>query len=768
MTAPAAQAAPSLTINQIGGQSRYATAAQASASAFPAGVTRTAVLASGSSTVDALASSFVAGANSAPILLVERDSIPAETRAELTRLGVQRVILAGGTSVISAGVASQLAATFTVDRADGVDRYDTAAKLAALVSATPTTVFVASGPADAASISPVAAAKGWPVLLTAPNSVPAATRQALARYTGARVVVVGGTSAVSAQTATELGSTTRLTGDDRFQTAVNVAQFAIQSGFAANGFGLALGVNGAGGNDLSDALTAGPVLARTQSPLLLSASPSALGSATQGFLTANAGRFTTNAVVFGGPSAVSTGVVSAVATATGTTAPAPAPAPAPTPTPAPADTVAPVLRASTPASNGTNIAAGLSPTATFDEYLSVSGSSATIVRVDAPGTPIPASVSVVGSVITLDPTSDLAPGVQYRVTFSAQDIARNAATPSQFTFTTAAQAPTGVTGLTATPTAATANGASDGQLAVSWTAAAANGAAVDDYTVTLTNGPGGFSLPAPQTVTGTTATFTNLPVGAYTASVVANSTAGNSAAVTASGSIISPAGAPTSLTLGTTTETTQALSWTAPASTGGSAITGYTVNVYAGSSASGTPAQTVPVTGATTATVTGLTSGDTYTYTVVATNGAGPSAASNAVTRVTVSTFSATVTVASDPNGVAGTAEVGETVTIVFSEAIDPATLGSAASGILGGGNTTLTNAVGSTAFGVGEVGTLTGGGVNVTGSLNPGNTIYTLTVTAASAPASLSGDFTLRPELRAADGSIPGPASANTVSGSF
>ena len=460
--------------------------------------------------MDALASSFVAGANSAPILLVERDAVPAETTAELTRLGVQRVILAGGTSVISAAVANQLDASYTVDRADGVDRYDTAAKLAALVSATPSTVFVASGPADAASISPVAAAKGWPVLLTAPNSVPAATKQALARYTGARVVVVGGTSAVSAQTATELGSSTRLTGEDRFQTAVNVAQFAIQSGFAANGFGLALGLNGAGGNDLSDALTAGPVLARTQSPLLLSASPSSLGSATQGFLTTNAGRFTTSAVVFGGPAAVSTGVVSSVATATGTTPPAQTPPPT-TPAPAPVDTTAPVLRASVPAGNATAVAANVSPTATFDEYLNVSGSTASIVRVDAPGTPITASVSVVGSVITLDPSSDLAPGVQYRVTFSAQDISRNAAAPSQFTFTTAAQAPAAVTGVTATPTAATAGNASNGQLAVSWTAATANGAPVSGYTVTLTSGPGGFSLPTPLTVTGTTATFTNLP-----------------------------------------------------------------------------------------------------------------------------------------------------------------------------------------------------------------------------------------------------------------
>jgi PKD repeat protein len=89
------------------------------------------------------------------------------------------------------------------------------------------------------------------------------------------------------------------------------------------------------------------------------------------------------------------------------------------------------------------------------------------------------------------------------------------------------------------------------------------------------------------------------------------------------------------------------LTWTAPASNGGSAITGYRVTPFIGGLA-----QTAIPTGsaATSYTVMGLANGTTYTFTVAATNGVGTGLDSSASTPVTP------VAAPGPPTGVAGVA----------------------------------------------------------------------------------------------------------------
>jgi hypothetical protein len=185
-----------------------------------------------------------------------------------------------------------------------------------------------------------------------------------------------------------------------------------------------------------------------------------------------------------------------------------------------------------------------------------------------------------------------------------------------------------VTGVTAT--------AGDASAAVSWTAPSTGGP-VTVYTITPYIGS---TAQPSSTVTGspapTSATVHSLQGGtAYTFTVQAANPNG-SGPESAPSAPVTPLSqtapdAPTNVTAAPATSSAQ-VSWTAPNSNG-SAITGYTVTPYIGSSPQ-TPLQ-VSDGAATSANLTGLTNGTAYTFTVMATNaiGTGPeSTPSNQVT----------------------------------------------------------------------------------------------------------------------------------------
>ncbi|WP_051324296.1 DUF4082 domain-containing protein [Candidatus Solirubrobacter pratensis] len=186
-----------------------------------------------------------------------------------------------------------------------------------------------------------------------------------------------------------------------------------------------------------------------------------------------------------------------------------------------------------------------------------------------------------------------------------------------------APTPGQVTGVSAT--------AGQGSAHVGWTAPSSGGP-VTSYTITPYIGS---TAQDATTINGTppatSVTIPGLTSGTpYTFVVRASNPSGSGPASAASSAVTPTAavapGAPTGVTASADTKSAT-VSWTAPANDGGSPITGYTVTPYAGATA-GTPVQAGA--SATSARITGLANGTSYTFKVTASNAAGAGAESAA------------------------------------------------------------------------------------------------------------------------------------------
>jgi len=162
-----------------------------------------------------------------------------------------------------------------------------------------------------------------------------------------------------------------------------------------------------------------------------------------------------------------------------------------------------------------------------------------------------------------------------------------------------------------------------GEVSMTWTAPTDNGgSAITGYTVQYTTNASGPWTTHSTSLT-TSRTITGLTNGTqYYVRVRANNAAGSSAWANSTATPITTPGVPTNTTADAGDEQI-AMSWTAPADNGGSAITGYTVQ-YATSA--GGPWTTHSTSLTTSRTITGLTNGTEYFVRVSANNAAGSSA----------------------------------------------------------------------------------------------------------------------------------------------
>jgi ectonucleotide pyrophosphatase/phosphodiesterase family member 5 len=303
---------------RLPGADRYATAALLSALAHPDGA-NTVVIASGEDFADALAATPLAVDRGAPLLLAARDRLTAATAEEVDRLGPDVAIIVGGTGALSEQVEADLIAAGVpedgVMRLAGSDRFDTARLIAAELlrgdngdpSLRQALLVVGQRPdgdafADALAAGPFAARGKRPILLTSPDAIPAATREAMEELELQRIIIGGGTAVVSQAIEDELRAAgmmvERIAGEDRYETARLFAERHIREGGLTDDLYLVSGAN------YPDALAAGAAVGVAGGTLLLSP-PDALAPATRLLLRDRADHFVRVNYV-GGAAALST------------------------------------------------------------------------------------------------------------------------------------------------------------------------------------------------------------------------------------------------------------------------------------------------------------------------------------------------------------------------------------------------------------------------------------------------------------------------------
>jgi len=185
---------------RLAGRDRFATATQVSGSYFGPD-TSYVYIANGLQFPDALAAG-AAGVDRGPVLLATQGTLPPATRAELTRLKPQEIVVVGGFAAISDTVEAELDqyTTGPVSRQAGNDRFATSAIVSSGAFQPPTgDVYLTSGRAfaDALSGGAIAGAGDGPILLTERTCVPDTVLAEIERLDPDRIILLGGTGAVS-------------------------------------------------------------------------------------------------------------------------------------------------------------------------------------------------------------------------------------------------------------------------------------------------------------------------------------------------------------------------------------------------------------------------------------------------------------------------------------------------------------------------------------------------------------------------------------------
>lgn len=269
-------AATLYNFSRISGKTRFDTA-KAIAYKMAKSSIQDLIIVSGNEFPDALSVSVLAKKLNAPVLLVDCTVEGSSATFDYIKESLQpstTIHIVGGSGVISSSFETKLNSLgfYNIDRISGYDRYKTCALIAHKLAVTKgTPVVVASGTSfpDALSISSIAAAKGYPILLTESNSLSQDIKEFITSDQPSKVYVVGGTAVISNAVLTDILSClsssesdtlTRIAGFDRFETNTKIlSQFSMspKTIYVASGLGF------------PDALAGSSLAASTSDPVLL-------------------------------------------------------------------------------------------------------------------------------------------------------------------------------------------------------------------------------------------------------------------------------------------------------------------------------------------------------------------------------------------------------------------------------------------------------------------------------------------------------------------
>lgn len=226
---------------------------------------------------DALVAAPLSHQLDAPILLTPAGGVDAKVMEEIKRLGAQQVILLGGEVALSPQVVADIqnAGLSKPERIAGYDQFETAQKVAERVG-TKGQVILANGEQfpDALAISAYAGVTETPILLTSAKTMPASTQQelnSLQQKGDLNIIVVGGEAVVSGATLSSLNSVQRIAGNDRYETAAAVYEFAMDDLTAQTTYLVT-------GENFPDALAAGGLAAKQRAEIVMAQTATLPGS----------------------------------------------------------------------------------------------------------------------------------------------------------------------------------------------------------------------------------------------------------------------------------------------------------------------------------------------------------------------------------------------------------------------------------------------------------------------------------------------------------